>query len=107
VVGGQRLAPARLLALVGTDLLFRDELGGSVLLEHQLEQREGELAIVLGDALGFLAQEPPLELLALLPQLLVEGLVLIAGGNGRSEGVLEVGHAGEEIIRRGRHGSLP
>ena len=70
------------------------------------EEGQGELPIVRGDAFGLLAQEPLLELLVVFPQLLVEGLVLIAGADGGGEGLFELGHACEEVVRHCRHDAV-
>ena len=101
---GQRLAAARRRPLVGADPPRRGGLRRAVLREEGLDERERELALVRGDAFGLLAEQPPLELLVVFPQLLVEGLVLIAGGGRGGEGLFELGHACEEVVRRCRHG---
>ena len=105
-VVGQRSPSARLLALVRPDPLRRDELQGPVLREQRLEEGQRELPIVRGDAFGLLAQEPLLELRVVFPQLLVEGLVLIAGADGSGEGLFELGHACEEVVRHCRHAAV-
>jgi hypothetical protein len=75
-----------------------------VLLEQRREEGQGELPIVRGDAFGLLAEEPLLELLVVFPQLRVEGLVLIASGDGSGEGLFELCDTREDVVRRCCHG---
>ncbi len=102
---GQRLAAARLPALMRPDALLLDELRGAVLREQCFEQGQRELAVVITrDALGLLPEQALLELLVVFPKLLVEGLVLIAGGDRSGQRGFECGDPREGVVCRRRHG---
>jgi hypothetical protein len=52
--------------------------------QHQAEDRQRELSVVLGQVFGFLAQEPAFESLVFLKQVRVQFLVLVALSLGLS-----------------------
>jgi AmmeMemoRadiSam system protein B len=98
---GQRLAPDRFRPRMGPHGLGR---GGRRTgpAEERGEEGERQLTVVGRQALGLLAEEPPLELLVGFDQAEVEGAVLVALRLGARQRLLEGGEARHQR-RRVRH----